>query len=356
MMNNKITNKNTYDIGIRLAFLALIVAWCLLILLPFKFIILWGVILAVAFAPAHASLSKKLNGKKKIASSIIILSGLAIIIMPSWLFLDSIFDGVKGLKTAFEAGTLTIPPPSEEVKTWPLIGDKLYALWNSASINLEQTIMKYKDHLVGFGGQLIKGTLTVVGAFFQIILAVIIAGVLLITKGTEEAGRKLFKRLAGERGDEFAEITYKTVGKVVKGILGVAFIQSFVIGIGFLLAGVPYAGLWTLLVFMLAILQIPPTLVVIPVIIYLFSTLNPTPAILWSIFLMAGAISDNILKPILLGKGAPVPMLVIFIGVIGGFMLSGFIGLFTGAIVMSLGYKLFEAWLDEGLVSETTET
>jgi predicted PurR-regulated permease PerM len=135
----------------------------------------------------------------------------------------------------------------------------------------------------------------------------------------------------------------------------VAFIQSFVIGIGFLLAGVPYAGLWTLLVFMLAILQIPPTLVVIPVIIYLFSILNPTPAILWSIFLMAGAISDNILKPILLGKGAPVPMLVIFIGVIGGFMLSGFIGLFTGAIVMSLGYKLFEAWLDEGLVSDTTE-
>ena len=131
-----------------------------------------------------------------------------------------------------------------------------------------------------------------------------------------------------------------------------AFIQAILIGIGFFLADIPYAGVWTLLVFLLAVLQIPPTLVVIPVAVYLFSEKTTGPAILWTVYLVLGGISDNILKPILLGKGAPVPLLVIFLGVIGGFMLSGFIGLFTGAIVMSIGYKLFATWINTSPTAE----
>ncbi|MGB5243758.1 MAG: AI-2E family transporter, partial [Lutimonas sp.] len=83
-----------------------------------------------------------------------------------------------------------------------------------------------------------------------------------------------------------------------------------------------------------------------PVIIYLFTVKETMPAVLWTVLLLIAGLSDNFLKPILLGKGAPVPMLVIFIGVVGGFLLSGFIGLFTGAIVLSIGYKLFLAWLN----------
>ena len=117
-------------------------------------------------------------------------------------------------------------------------------------------------------------------------------------------------------------------------------------GIGFILAGVPYAGVWALIVMILAILQLPPLIVILPVVIYLFSANSTLFASLWTVYLLLAGASDNILKPILLGKGAPVPMLVIFLGVIGGFMLSGFIGLFTGAIILSLGYKLFITWLD----------
>ncbi len=346
-MNNQITTKNFYDLMIRLAFLALIIAWSLMILLPFTSIMLWGLILAMALFPTHKSLSVKLGGKPGLASWIIVLSGLIIITVPSWLFLDSIIDGVKELKNNFDAGTLTIPPPTENVKSWPLVGDKFFAAWNSASLSLEQTIMQHKDQLVDVGGKLIKGLMSVGGGIVQMIVSLIIAGVLLVTPGAGESLRKFFRKIVGEKGDEFADITNKTVGNVVKGVLGVAFIQSFLIGIGFLLAGVPFAGLWTIIVLVLAILQIPPTLVVIPVIIYLFSKLDTMPAILWSVYLFAGGMSDNILKPILLGKGAPVPMLVIFLGVVGGFMFSGFIGLFTGAIVVSLGYKLVAAWINE---------
>ena len=179
-------------------------------------------------------------------------------------------------------------------------------------------------------------------------VSLVIAGILLTIGGAGEAIRKLFRKLAGERGDEFADITKKTVGNVVKGVLGVALIQATLIGFGLMMAGVPYAGVWTLIVFIFAVLQLPPTLIVIPIAVYLFSEIELLPAILWTVYLILGGISDNVLKPILLGKGAPVPMLVIFIGVVGGFMFSGFIGLFTGAIVMSIGYKLFTGWINTG--------
>jgi len=344
-MNNQITTRNFYDVMIRLAFLALVIAWSLMILLPFMSILLWGLILALALAPLHKSLSKAMGGKPNLAVWIIVLTGLIIIVVPSWLILDSIVDGLKDLKANFLAGTLTIPPPSEKVKAWPLVGGPLYDLWNSASLSLRETILQYKEHLVEIGGKLAKGMMSVGSGAIQMIVSLIIAGVLLVTPGVGESIRSFIRKIAGERGDEFTDIANKTVGNVVKGILGVAFIQAFLVGIGFMLAGVPFAGIWTLLVFILAIVQIPPTIVVIPILVYLFSVLNTVPAVLWTVYLMAGAISDNVLKPLLLGKGAPVPMLVIFLGVVGGFIFSGFIGLFTGAIVVSLGYKMLTGWL-----------
>jgi predicted PurR-regulated permease PerM len=194
--------------------------------------------------------------------------------------------------------------------------------------------------------------LSVGGGILQLFVALIIAGVLLAIPGTGESVRKVARKLAERRGEEFAEIVRITVGNVVKGVLGVAFIQAILVGIGFFLAQVPYPGIWTLLVFLLAVLQIPPLLVVIPVSVYLFSERSTGAAVGWTVYLLLAGFSDNILKPILLGKGAPVPMLVIFLGVIGGFMLSGFIGLFTGAIMMSIGYKLFVAWINTGPAAE----
>jgi predicted PurR-regulated permease PerM len=344
-MNEQITTKNFYDIMIRLAFLALVIAWCMMILFPFTSILLWGLILAMALTPLQHTLSRLMGGKQKLAAIIIVIAGLVLILVPGWLFVGSVADGARELKTSFDAGTLTIPPPPEKVKTWPLIGNALYAAWNGASLDLEKTVMQHREEIIGYGKKLFQGFISVGSGIFQMIISLIIAGFLMVTPGAGESIRMFFRKIAGEKGDEFADIMYKTVGNVVKGILGVALIQSFLIGIGFVLAGVPLAGIWTLLVLMLSILQIPPPLVVIPVVVYLFSTLETVPAVLWSVYLVAAAISDNVLKPIMLGKGAPVPMLVIFLGVIGGFMLSGFIGLFTGAIVVSLGYKLLATWV-----------
>lgn len=335
------------ETAIRLGFLVLLLAWCFQILYPFAGVIMWGVILALAIAPLYDALNAKLGDKPKLASAIIIISGLLILLIPSWLFLDSMITGVKEISNSLDAGTLTIPLPPEKVASWPVIGDMVYDTWKLASVNLESVIIKYKDQIAGIAGALFDSVLSMGGSILQFIIATIIAGILLATKGTDQTARRFFKKLVGVRGDEIADVTATIVRNVTKGVLGVALIQSVLVGIGFLLAGVPYAGLWALIVLILAILQLPPLLVILPVVFYLFSVTTVVPATLWTIYLLLAGASDNILKPILLGKGAPVPMLVIFLGVIGGFMLSGFMGLFTGAIIISLGYKMFLAWLND---------
>jgi predicted PurR-regulated permease PerM len=351
-MSIKSTNESVYDTVIRLFILILIVGWCLAILYPFVSIMLWSLILAMALHPLHKTLSKKMGGRPKLASTLIVLTVLVVIFLPTWLLIDSLISQFKELKVSFDSGTLTIPPPTGKVKDWPVIGEKLYDLWYNASVNLVQTVMKYKDQLIEVGRKIGTGILGAVGGIIQILISFIIAAILLIFGEAGEGIRKFFRKLAGDRGDEFADMTMKTVGSVVKGIIGVALILALLNGVLFMLAGIPYAGIWTLLVFVLGVLQLPLFFITVPVIAYMFSEKELMPAIVWTVLLLVAGLSDNVLKPILLGKGAPVPMLVIFIGVIGGFIFSGFIGLFTGAIVFSLGYKLFVAWINSNNVEE----
>ena len=351
-MNNQSAHNSVYDTTIRMFIIILIVGWCLAIMYPFVSIILWSLILAMAMHPLHKMLSDKMGGKPKLASSIIVVSILAIIFVPSWLLVDSLFDEVKALKASFDNGTLTIPPPNQKVKDWPVIGEMLFDAWQNASVNLLQTATKYQDQLIEIGGKVGKGILSAASGVIQIMVSFIIAAIILVFGEAGEFIRKFFRKVAGNRGDEFADMTMKTVGNVVKGIIGVALILALLNGILFLLAGIPYAGIWTLLVFILGVLQLPIFFITLPIIIFMFAEKEVLPAILWTVLLMVAGLSDNVLKPILLGKGAPVPMLVIFIGVIGGFMFSGFIGLFTGAIVMSLGYKLFVGWIESNNVED----
>lgn len=344
-MKNQATHENVYDTTIRLLILLLVVSWCLMILQPFVSIILWSLILGIALKPLHEALSKRLGGRKKWASFIIIFTMFLLILVPIGFMSASLIEEVKHLKMLYDTGSLTIPPPNEKVASWPFIGDRLFDLWSSASQSIEQTMIKYEDQLTAFGSGLAKGIVGSMSAMVQFVVSFLIAGVLLVVPGTGEKVRWFFRKIAGANGDEFADITVRTVGSVVKGVLGVALILALLHGIIFMLAGVPFAGIWTLLIFVLSVLQLPVLFITIPIIMYLFSVNDVTMAVVWTVLLVIAGLSDNVLKPILLGKGAPVPMLVIFIGVIGGFIFSGFIGLFTGAIIISIGYKLFMGWI-----------
>ncbi len=185
-------------------------------------------------------------------------------------------------------------------------------------------------------------------AVVQFVISIVIAGVLLAAgPAGHRAARSIALRLAGERGGELASLAAATVKNVAQGILGVALIQSALIGLGLFVAGVPHAGLWALLCLMLAVIQLPPFLVLIPIISYVFSSESTAVSIAFTIWMMLAGLSDNVLKPILLSRGLELPMVVIFMGSVGGFVLSGFIGLFVGAVVLALGYELFQVWLGQ---------
>ena len=178
------------------------------------------------------------------------------------------------------------------------------------------------------------------------IFSIIISGVFLCyAKESADYARKFFSRLINSSSLDVSALAAVTIRNVVRGILGVALIQSLCAAAGFFLAGIPYAGIWTLLCLILAIIQIGILPVTIGVLIYIWTTGNTTTAILLTIWMIPVGLLDNILKPLMMGKGAPVPMLIIFLGSLGGFMFSGFVGLFTGAVILSLGYRLFDVWL-----------
>ncbi|GJM29938.1 MAG: AI-2E family transporter [Cyclobacteriaceae bacterium] len=345
------------EVTIRLLFLFILIAWCLKILLPFTGIMLWAIIIAVSIEPIYNGLLRKFGDKPGWASTVLIIIFLIIIVVPAYFGVNALVSHMNEIRDSLQQETINIPPPNKQVASWPVIGEKIYTAWAAASENLENFLSIHTAEVKKVGKWLMASVLGISTDVLQIIVSFIIAGVLLATRGTNDFTRQLFRKLVGKRGDEFADLCDKTVKNVTKGILGVAVIQSFLLGILFFLAGVPYAAIWALIAMFLGIIQLPPTIISIPVIVYLYSSTSATMATVWAVLILLASISDNVLKPILLGKGAPVPMLIIFLGAIGGFILSGFIGLFTGAIVLSLGYELFMAWLqDDSQASEATST
>ena len=344
--NTNAIAKTTIDVAIRLILVLIIVALCFAIMLPFLNPVLWGAIIAITLAPFFNRIKKRVGGRNGLAAAIFIVTFLVLIIVPGYFLIESLFEGIHHLGQEMRAGTLTIPPPNESVADWPLIGEKITAFWQTASENLEGAITQYHDQAQKIGNALLDSAIGLSSSLLMFIVSIVIAGVLLMySKSSEKAFKGLFDKLLGSRGADVNKLAVLTIRNVAKGILLVATIQAILAGIGFALAGVPFAGLWAFLVLILAIIQLPPLLVSIPVIAYIYTIHDPLTATIWAIVLIIISGADTVLKPIFMGKGAPVPMLVIFIGAIGGFVLLGFIGLFTGAIILSLGYKLFMLWL-----------
>jgi predicted PurR-regulated permease PerM len=340
--------RKSINVTIKVGTLLLMIVVSVLILKPFISIVLWSIIIAISFYPLFIKLSSKMGNRKKLAASIISLILVAFILIPGIYLAGSLYEGIMDLSDNIENKTINVPPPPSDVAEWPFVGSTIYGIWENAADNLDNAIDNYEPQILAAGKWLVSFLMETGIGMLLFVISVVVAGVFLASsKDASNASKDLFRKLVGERGDEFSEISEKTIRNVVKGVFGVAVIQSILSGIVFMLAKVPYAGLWALLVLVLAIIQIGPALVVIPVIIYLFSVLSPFPATIWTILLVVVMLSDNVLKPILMGKGSSVPMMVIFIGSIGGLMAFGFLGLFFGAILLSLSYKLYTGWLTE---------
>lgn len=340
---------------IQLLALALLMWACYMIIAPFITLLIWSSVLAITLYPLHKMLVGKLRGRNGWAATIITVLMISVLIVPAVWLLFSTVSEFKQLADLYRAGQFHIPPPPDNVKEWPVIGRKTFEIWTAASSNLTSLIAEHADQAKTIALKALDMLANTGKGILLFALSVILSGVLLAyAKPAGQLVRSLFIKLTGEMGASMTDLAELTVRNVAKGILGVAVIQSLLAGIGFVLAGIPLAGLWIVICLILAIVQVGLLPVSLGVIIYIWGHGTTLTAILLTVWMIFVGIIDNILKPIMLGKGAPVPMLVVFIGAIGGFMSTGFIGLFTGAIILSVGYKLFNAWLNTSR-EETSE-
>jgi predicted PurR-regulated permease PerM len=344
--DNQIQVRRALEVTIQVGLTLLLAAACLLILRPFLPLVAWGVVIAIAVFPAYRKLRNLLGGRGTLGAVLFSLIVLAILIIPVTLLTETMIEAIQTLSANIKKGTLSIPPPPASVGGWLFIGPSLTKVWSMASTNLTGLLKSLGPQIRAIVPGLLSASAGIGLTALQFVLSIVVAGVLL-SKSSDCAmvSHSLTNRLFGERGPEFEELAESTIRSVTNGILGVAFIQSTFAGLGFLVIGLPGAGLWTLIFLFAAVLQIAGPLLILPV-IYMFAVANTTKAIVFLIWCLFVGLMDNVLKPILLGRGAAVPVAVVFLGAIGGFLSVGIIGLFVGAIVLSVGYKLFVAWLE----------
>ena len=345
---NRTVETHLIDTILRIVVIFLLIAWCIGIILPFLQPVIGGAIIAIALYPFFTRVKRWLGNRNMLAGILLTLLLFVILLLPAAWLIRSLVEGIESLVTQFENQTLIIPPPDPSVAGWPLIGKAISKIWLLASQDLKSAIMTYREPLLKLSMKILGGLGDLGASLILFFISLIIAGAFLVkADALADFVRKLMHRLAGESSEEIIQVTVVSIKNVARGILGVAFFQFIAAGTVFMLANVPFAGLWALAVLVLAIIQLPTVIVILPVIIYLFSVKEILSAILWTVVLVVIGASDNILKPLLMGKGSAVPMLVIFLGAIGGFIFSNFTGLFTGAIVLSIGYNLLVHWIHE---------
>jgi len=334
------------EAAIKIGFVSLLLVWCFHIAGPFINPLVWGIIIAVAIYPLHRRFSDILGAREKLSAIVITAILIFIILGPCVFFAEMIAENIKNLASKLHDQSLTIPTPNEKVASWPLIGQPIFHFWQSASNNLSDVIKQLTPQLKSIGTWLLSTSAAAMVTILEFLVSVIICGVLLLNGNAgHELAISFGKRVAGIQGEELTELSIATIRGVARGVLGVAVIQALLAGVGFFFADVPGAGILTLVCLLIAIVQLPTLILFLPAIIYVFSEHNALPATVFMVWMLMVGSLDNFLKPILMGRGIDLPIAVIFIGAIGGMMYSGIIGLFVGAVVLALGYKLFLSWL-----------
>jgi predicted PurR-regulated permease PerM len=337
------------DVLIRAGLILALAMLCFQIFSPFLVLMVWALILAITLYPLNQALASRLGGRKGWAATLITLLGVTLIVAPTAVLVSSVGDSVQRLIEDVQQNTLQIPPPNARVADWPLVGERIFAVWEKAHTDLPALIKSLQPKI----GDLSKAALAMVAAIggdiLMFVAAFIIAGIVMaFGEAGDRASRAIFGRVVGpERGDEFTVLSVATIRAVALGVIGIAFIQAILVGLFLLLAGVPLAGVLALVVLVLGIAQVPALIVTLPAIAYLWMSggYGTVEAVVYSVLLFVAGMADNVLKPLMLGRGVDAPMPVILLGALGGMATAGILGLFVGATLLAFGYQIFMDWV-----------
>src|SRR3954447_1802192 len=336
------------EILLPLMLLGALIALCVQLLVPFLGLLLWTIILAVCFYPVHRWLTAR--GMSNRVSATVIGTALAtLILVPTAIASISAASSIPRLVSELQTGEQKVPLPPDGLRAVPLVGQKLHHAWTQASTDMPAFAKQFGPQLTSVTKWLLGAAGGMFAAVLALLLAVIFAA---ITLAYSDAARafiaRIFARVTGDRvrGEHYLSIVGATVRSVANGVIGVAFVQALLCGIGFFVIGVPGAGLLSLIAMVFGVLQVPVVIITLPAIIWAFSAETMTVAIIFTIWEIIGGLSDAALKPLMIGHGLEVPMPVILLGVIGGVMAYGLVGLFVGAVLLAVGYVLFREWAD----------
>lgn len=337
------------DVLIRATLIGLLAVLCYQIFSPFLTLMVWSVILAVTLYPLHQWLAHKVAGKQWLASTILVIVGLLLIITPMALLMNSFADSLRHFIGAVQQNTLTIPAPREGVESWPLVGKQIHDVWSKAHTDLPELVRSMQPKI----GELARKGVAIVASIgsglLLFLLSFVVASILMAYGESGARGSwAIFVRVAGAaRGEALAKLSVATIRAVALGVIGVAFVQATLIGVALLLAGVPAAGVLSAITLVLGIAQVPALIVTVPAIIYIWSSgdYGSAAAITHTIILLVTGMADNVLKPLMLGRGVDAPMPVILLGALGGMASGGILGMFVGATLLALGYQIFMGWV-----------
>ena len=271
------------------------------------------------------------------------------IVVPTAVLMSSLGDSVHQLIIDVQNDTLEIPAPRESIATWPVVGEKLDAIWSAAYTDLPALIKSMQPKIGDLAKMALGFVAGIGGGLLQFLAAFIIAGIIMaFGQAGSRASLAIFERFAGAaRGAEFTKLTTATIRAVAQGVIGVAFIQAILVGLCLLVAGIPWAGVLAMIVLVLGIAQVPALLVTLPAIGYIWwrGDYGSVEAIVYTALIFVAGMADNILKPLMLGRGVEAPMPVILLGALGGMAAAGILGMFVGATLLALGYQIFMGWV-----------
>ena len=337
------------DVFIRAGLVVALVLLCYRIFSPFMTMMLWALILAITIYPLHQMLAARIGGKQGLASTLIVLLAVAVIITPTVMLGSHFADSVHNLVKGVHENTLQVPAPSDKVASWPVVGKRVHALWSQAHEDLPAVVKSMQPKIGDLASKALGIVAGLGGSLLMFIFSFIVAGIMM---AWGEAGARamleIFERVVGlARGKEFTALSTATVRAVASGVIGIACIQALLIGVSLLIAGVPFAGVLAVIVLVLGIAQLPALLVTLPAIGWIWASgeYATVPAAAYSVLLFVAGFADNVLKPIMLGRGVDAPMPVILIGALGGMATSGILGMFIGATLLALGYQIFMRWV-----------
>lgn len=345
-------SKELTETMIRLGLIAFLVLMCTRVIAPFADLMLWALILAIGLYPVQRYLAARLGGRQGRAATILVVAGLLLIGVPVMMLADSFAGHLQNAYTAIENDTATLQRPAPSVADWPLVGERVYRTWSAAADNLPGFLQEHQAQLKTLSRKAVSSVASTAGSMLLFLGSLIVAGIMMAYgEAGSQAMQRIFIRIVGPaKGSQLQSLSTATVRSVATGVIGVAFIQALLLGLGFIMAGIPAAGVLALVVMLLGIVQLPAALISLPAIAYLWwsGDASTTSNIVFSVYLLVAGLADNVLKPLLLGRGVDAPMPVILIGALGGMVMSGIIGMFVGAVLLAVGYQILMDWVDTG--------